>query len=128
MEKQISMFTSEQMSGSGQTNMLDLIQANEERKRELRTLPHTFWSDPGHGWLEVRFSDLIILDLLGVISGYSYRDGDKVYLEEDSDASRYIKALFGSNLPTPEFEIWRNLIKNQERDPIFIRKLKHYKV
>jgi hypothetical protein len=51
-----------------------------------------FYSDPGHGWLVVRRSELERLGLLGSISSFSYQDGDKVYLEEDCDAEVFFDA------------------------------------
>ena len=128
---QTSCFTTEQMKGTGQTNMLDLIDKNKTRVRELKRTPHTFWRDPGHGWLEVKFSDIIVLNLMGAISGYSYRDDDKVYLEEDMDAELYIHALFGhyatrNETQKYEFELWRDQVEDQYKENIFIRNLKHF--
>ena len=128
---QTSMFTKEQMSGSGQTNMLDLIQSNEARISELKTTPHIFHSDAGHGWLQVSYQDLIVLDLLSVISGCSYRNGDKVYLEEDMDAGSYINAIFGDYNgrqadEVAKFEYWRDLMTTKNMDHSFIRNLNHY--
>lgn len=127
-----SLFTAEQMTGSGQLSMTDLISANQKRIEELKTLPHTFWEDPGHAWLEVQYQDLIILNLLGAISGYSYRNGTKVYLEEDMDAGRFIDALFGPyGERTPEqeqqWQNWKALLKSEYRENIFIRRLKYFK-
>jgi hypothetical protein len=115
------------MSGSGQSNMLDLINANEARLRELRRTPHTFYNDPGHAWLGVKYQDLIILDLVGSISRYSYRKGDDVYLEEDLDAGIYIRALWGDKITSPEFQQWKSMLKEFHREDIFIRNLNQYK-
>lgn len=52
----------------------------------------TFYTDSGHGWLEVPVQLCIELGLQGKISGYSYRNFDKLYLEEDCDASVFIEA------------------------------------
>lgn len=128
----MTLFTDEQMKGTGQFSMTALIQDNLNRIAELKKAPHIFWNDPGHGWLEARFQDLIVLDIYGSISGYSYRDGEKVYLEEDCDAGRYIDALFGPyGDRTPEqkaeFEYWRSLLKDEYRENIFIRNLRHIK-
>ena len=44
----------------------------------------TFHSDNGHGWLEVSQADLNRAGLTRLdFSGYSYVDGDTLYLEED---------------------------------------------
>ena len=52
-------------------------------------------SDPGHGWLEVSPSDLKAVGLtIENISGYSYKNrrGNRLFLEEDCDASVFFKA------------------------------------
>jgi hypothetical protein len=125
--EQTTMFTIEQMKGTGQSNILDLIERNKRRIKELRQTPHTFWNDPGHGWLEVEYQDLIVLDLLGKISGYSYRKGDKVYLEEDLDAVTYIKALFYGKCEGYEYEQWKAILNDVHKENIFIRNLNHYR-
>ena len=131
MKKQDVLFTSEQMRGSGQSDMVALINQNEDRKALLRITPHNFFSDPGHGWLQVCHEDLKILGILGAISECSYRMEGAVYLEEDMDATTYISALF---TPYAErtvedhsaFKMWRDQIKgfNSNSDS-FIRNLNH---
>ncbi len=54
---------------------------------------YNFYSDPGHGWLEVSREELAMLHIDDAISQYSYQSGDKIYLEEDCDASLFIDAL-----------------------------------
>ena len=54
-----------------------------------------FYSDPGHGWLAVKFALLVDLGLVFKISAYSYHKGNTVYLEEDSDCSIFIEAYIG---------------------------------
>ena len=108
----MTLFTDEQMKGTGQLDMVALINQNEAIKAKLRTLPHHFYADPSHGWLKVRFNHLKALGILGAITGFSYRTGDDVYLEEDYDANLYINALFGKyGERSPEqvqaFEDWR---------------------
>lgn len=52
----------------------------------------TFYSDAGHGWLEVSLADLEDVGLtLQEFSPYSYRSGDTLFLEEDCDAGVFIK-------------------------------------
>ena len=52
----------------------------------------TFYTDPGHGWLEVP-NDLLKMVLPNLdISHYSYMKGHEVYLEEDADATKFLKA------------------------------------
>ncbi len=55
-------------------------------------MTHTFifHTDPGHGWLEVPKE---IVKSVGIkVSSYSYENGRYAYLEEDSDAPRFIAA------------------------------------
>ena len=51
-----------------------------------------FYSDSGHGWLKVNISELKKLGIENLISGFSYRKGDNVYLEEDQDMLVFIQA------------------------------------
>ena len=51
-----------------------------------------FISDPGHGWLSVKLSDLKELGIEDKISSYSYMTLSRAYLEEDLDMSIYINA------------------------------------
>lgn len=53
----------------------------------------TFYSDSGHGWLEVPIELCREYELQGKITGYSYRKGNNLYLEEDCDASTFIEVL-----------------------------------
>ena len=59
----------------------------------MTTPPFNFHSDPAHGWVEV---SMIAMQQAGLqpndFSRYSYRDGNKFYLEEDCDASKFIAA------------------------------------
>ena len=52
---------------------------------------YIFHSDPGHAWLAVKRTELERLGILGEISSCSYQRGGTVYLEEDCDASLFIK-------------------------------------
>ena len=80
----------------------------------------TFWSDPGHGWLEVPRAHLIRLNIAGAISKYSYisQDGQRAYLEEDCDAGVYLNALREQGV---DFEFDERFVEN-----IFIRNLPSY--
>ena len=56
-------------------------------------MPFTFHTDPGHGWLEVSFTELHKVGLMpSDFSSYSYQQGSVVYLEEDCDASIFLRA------------------------------------
>jgi hypothetical protein len=56
-------------------------------------------NDPSHGWLEVEESELAQIGAKAAdFSGYSYRYGSRLFLEEDCDASKFFtlwKAKFG---------------------------------
>lgn len=53
---------------------------------------YRFFTDPGHGWLEVSRREVVASG--AVISAYSYYDPvtDMAYLEEDCDALAFLKA------------------------------------
>ena len=52
-----------------------------------------FWNDPGHGWMEVSTAELAKAGLsLKDITVFSYRKGDRLFLEEDVDATTFIHA------------------------------------
>jgi len=59
----------------------------------------TFHSDPGHGWLECPRSLLDTLGIAADVSPYSYTDGPRAYLEEDSDAGLLLRALDSRGAP-----------------------------
>ena len=52
----------------------------------------TMHSDPGHGWLEVSIQEVrqALLDTSD-FSQFSFMRGEKLYLEEDCDASLFIR-------------------------------------
>ena len=50
-----------------------------------------FYEDPGHGWLAVPLPLLDRLGLLDQITTYSYMRGMLAHLEEDCDASLFLK-------------------------------------
>jgi hypothetical protein len=60
-------------------------------ENDTNTYTFTFYHDPGHGWLAAPHS--LLAELQVEISSYSYMDGEYVYLEEDEDAARFIRAL-----------------------------------
>lgn len=57
---------------------------------------YKFYSDAGHGWLAVKRSELVKLGIDGEISSHSYQNGNTVYLEEDSDASKFFTAYIAT--------------------------------
>lgn len=52
----------------------------------------TVYSAPNHAWGKVTCQQLIELGIDLKISGYSYRDGAAVYLEEDCDLPLFVQA------------------------------------
>lgn len=85
----------------------------------MKTQDLNFYTDPAHGWLEVKRSDLIALGIEDQISRFSYEQGARVYLEEDNDLSRYMEAaaVAGWTIKTADFH---------NDDQSFIRLLKGY--
>lgn len=59
----------------------------------MKTVTRYWYSDPGHSWLKVKYSELEKLGIQATISSFSYRNGDTIFLEEDSDAGKYIVAM-----------------------------------
>jgi len=74
-----------------------------------------FHVDAGHGWLAVKRSELKRLEILHLITGYSYQRGGTVYLEEDCDVTTFLKAKKEAGE-----EVTRDMIKEryQERSPV----------
>ena len=54
-------------------------------------------TDAGHGWLRVNWAEYELTGFQG--SGFSYADGEHVYLEEDCDAPQYLAVHKGSLSP-----------------------------
>ena len=55
------------------------------------------YSDPGHGWIRVPRTMLTKLGIAEKITRFSYAKGKYVYLEEDLDATTFIKAYASAN-------------------------------
>jgi len=85
----------------------------------MKTLNLNFYSDPSHGWLEVKRSDLIKLGIEDEISGYSYQKGANVYLEEDCDMSRFVDAATAAGWAIKYAEFHND-------DELFIRLFNRY--
>ena len=85
----------------------------------MKTLDLNFYTDPAHGWLEVKRSHLIALGIENQISRFSYEQGSRVYLEEDNDLSRFMEAaaVAGWKIKTADFH---------NDDASFIRLLNRY--
>jgi hypothetical protein len=53
----------------------------------------TFHIDPGHGWLKVTTGDCLDIGLFADnFSRYSYQRNHELFLEEDCDAAKFIRA------------------------------------
>jgi hypothetical protein len=50
-----------------------------------------FISDPGHGWMEVNLKEFPFAKRSA--TGYGYKNGDFIYLEEDSEAPDFVVEL-----------------------------------
>ena len=125
--KENAMFSPEQMTGSGQISLMDQLSEIDTRIAELQKTPHTFHSDPSHGWLEVEAEDLKILGIWGEITSYSYKNCSKVYLEEDLDAVTYLKKVFPDGWDSPEYKQFLTLLHGEEHEEhSFIRNLSPY--
>lgn len=76
---------------------------------------YQMFCDPGHGWLRVKRSELDALGITNKISGYSYQKGIYAYLEEDCDASLFIKHVGIANMSIKEhYSIGYSKIRNYE--------------
>ena len=63
-----------------------------------------FHSDAGHGWLAVKRTELQRLGIEDEISPWSFEKGGTVYLEEDSDADKFVRAYCNDmNCETQDF-------------------------
>lgn len=59
----------------------------------MKEKKYVVYTDPGHGWVKVKFSEILKLGIQSDISRYSYARGEYVYLEEDCDLSIFMEAL-----------------------------------
>jgi hypothetical protein len=77
----------------------------------------TFYTDPGHGWLEVPFGELKALGLNPQdFSRYSYSKRNVFYLEEDCDAPKFVEAWKAKHGSDPQF-------REEYQSKTFIRNL-----
>jgi hypothetical protein len=58
----------------------------------MAVMKKVFHSDPSHGWLAVKLSELKMMGIEAQISQHSYVKGKTAYLEEDCDAVKFIEA------------------------------------
>lgn len=81
-------------------------------------MTYRFIADPGHGWLEVTRAEINRLCIEDQISAYSYQRGDMAYLEEDCDATVFIRAKESRAEPVQFVEIYQ--------ENTFVRNLPHF--
>ena len=63
----------------------------------------TAYNDPAHGWIKVPRTLLKELGIADKVSDYSYQRGGDVYLEEDGDATLFIRTFVGRHGFEPRF-------------------------
>ena len=63
---------------------------------------YTFFSDPGHAWLQVPMAIIKQLKLSRMITPWSYKHNGFAYLEEDSDAGKFLDAWCQATNKTKE--------------------------
>jgi len=88
-------------------------------------MKYNYHLDPGHGWLEVPYSEIVQLGIKDKISQCSYRKGDTCYLEEDCDFSKFTNAYEAKYGNKIEIEYVYHTRKSAP--PCFIRNLNHYR-
>ena len=107
----------------------DMLQCNEMLDTVIPpAILRKFYFDSGHGWLEVNYQELIDLGITKRITNWSYRDGEKVYLEEDIDAGTYIDAVKeqrGLVVTVKNLNVADNPLRNPE-DRVDPRKLERF--
>lgn len=87
---------------------------------------YIFHSDAGHSWLQVPKSELKELGIKDKISKCSYMEGDIAYLEEDCDATVFIKAFCESICEKPNR--FKDFIEEKYEDGLsVIRQMDTYK-
>jgi hypothetical protein len=64
-----------------------------ETMEKTMDLKLKYYTDPGHGWVAVKRKVLEGFMPLAEVSSFSYVKGKTVYLEEDLDAARFLKAV-----------------------------------
>ena len=66
----------------------------------------TYYTDPGHGWVEVSRSLLHELGIADKITSYSYQRGEDVFLEEDCDLLTFARAMEKAGRPFELVEVY----------------------
>jgi ABC-type transport system substrate-binding protein len=71
-----------------------------------------FFADPSHGWIKVKKSLLEKLGIADKITPYSYMKGEYAYLEEDSDATKFVEAMKAAGI---EVEFREHVTDNESK-------------
>lgn len=84
---------------------------------------YQYISDPGHGWVGVRLSELRELGIVAKITPYSYIDRSTpdplVWLEEDCDLSTFVRAKW----PTDSSAQFNANVTHRDVDRTNIRRM-----
>jgi len=64
-----------------------------------------FFTDDGHGWLEVPLLQLLQMGIAHEISRFSYMKGDYVYLEEDIDINVFLSRFTNDQYTLEHFHV-----------------------
>ncbi len=111
-------------------DVYEQLNALKVKDKPSHVLQQTFthYSDLEKGWLEVNYADIKILDIEKEITQWSYRNNDKVYLEDDIDAWLFIKAwLKYHERPENDFTYFKNHHKSHSQVTYsLIRSFPHY--
>jgi hypothetical protein len=94
----------------------------------MKTEHYVFYTDPGHGWLRVKISEVITSGIAGQISGCSYMNGKYAYLEEDCDKWRFLKAKFGENVSAQELDEKGIISRSYSDTRSPIREFEHFQL
>lgn len=95
---------------------------------------YTLLEDPGHAWLGVQRTELVELGIAHKITGYSYVEGELVWLEEDCDLAAFVEAraaAAGYTTREGAQKFWRTFSKDSvnvidaDRDS-YVRNLPRY--
>ncbi|WP_341836881.1 hypothetical protein WJU16_03175 [Chitinophaga pollutisoli] len=68
----------------------------ESQKAELANSVYTFFEGPGHGWLKVPLSHILMLGIEHDITPCSFISRRHGYLEEDDDFGTFQKAYYSA--------------------------------
>lgn len=89
-------------------------------------MTYRFFSDPGHGWLEVPKKELAELGIAEKISAYSYQSRQMAYLEEDCDLAVFLRA---KGFPVGQVaKFWPQVVEIEANQDSPVRNMPSYQV